>query len=193
MISREREREREEKENLSSLKIYARVFLYETTHLSYGDADLRYRVFRPFRCTLYSHSYLLYFTSRRRITSVCFNNEEIKISCVCVVLFFLLSPVFFFFDCFFLWSFAIVATRRMSKIRSHRRAVKRILRIVLRSFSFTIKERPRRSIYTEYFNAKYNSHPHTNAFKRKNNRSSSSSSSWEEETTTKSTSTKTKE
>ena len=65
MISREREREREreEKENLSSsLKIYARVFLYETTHLSYGDADLRYRVFRPFRCTLYSHSYLLYFT-----------------------------------------------------------------------------------------------------------------------------------
>jgi len=35
MISREREREREEKENLSSLKIYARVFLYETTHLSY--------------------------------------------------------------------------------------------------------------------------------------------------------------
>ena len=100
MISREREREREEKENLSSLKIYARVFLYETTHLSYGDADLRYRVFWPFRCTLYSHSYLLYFTSRRRITSVCFNNEEIKISCVCVVLFFLLSPVFFFFDCF---------------------------------------------------------------------------------------------
>lgn len=190
MISREREREREEKENLSSLKIYARVFLYETTHLSYGDADLRYRVFRPFRCTLYSHSYLLYFTSRRRITSVCFNNEEIKISCVCVVLFFLLSPVFFFFDCFFLWSFAIVE-RRTSKIRSHRRAVKRILRIVLRSFSFTIKERPRRSIYTEYFNAKYNSHPHTYAFKRKNNRSSSSS--WEEATTTKSTSTKTKE
>ena len=101
MISREREREREEKENLSSLKIYARVFLYETTHLSYGDADLRYRVFRPFRCTLYSHSYLLYFTSRRRITSVCFNNEEIKISCVFVVLFFLLSPVFFFSIVFF--------------------------------------------------------------------------------------------
>ena len=191
MISREREREREEKENLSSLKIYARVFLYETTHLSYGDADLRYRVFRPFRCTLYSHSYLLYFTSRRRITSVCFNNEEIKISCVCVVLFFLLSPVFFFFDCFL--SFDRRNERRTSKIRSHRRAVKRILRIVLRSFSFTIKERPRRSIYTEYFNAKYNSHPHTNAFKRKNNRSSSSSSSWEEATTTKSTSTKTKE
>ena len=191
MISREREREREEKENLSSLKIYARVFLYETTHLSYGDADLRYRVFRPFRCTLYSHSYLLYFTSRRRITSVCFNNEEIKISCVCVVLFFLLSPVFFFFDCFL--SFDRRNERRTSKIRSHRRAVKRILRIVLRSFSFTIKERPRRSIYTEYFNANYNIHPHTNAFKRKNNRSSSSSSSWEEATTTKSTSTKTKE
>ena len=106
-FEREKEKEREEKENLSSLKICARVFLCETTHLSYGDADLRYRVFRPFRCTLYSHSYLLYFTSRRRITSVCFNNEEIKISCVCVVLFFLLSPVFFFFDCFCsYWSFA---------------------------------------------------------------------------------------
>lgn len=112
MISREREREREEKENLSSLKIYARVFLYETTHLSYGDADLRYRVFRPFRCTLYSHSYLLYFTSRRRITSVCFNNEEIKISCVCVVLFFLLSPVFFFFDHVF-DGLSIVATKNV--------------------------------------------------------------------------------
>jgi hypothetical protein len=71
MISREREKEREEKENLSSLKICARVFLYETTHLSYGDADLRYRVFRPFRCTLYSHSYLLYFTLRRRIIYFC--------------------------------------------------------------------------------------------------------------------------
>ena len=192
MISREREREREEKENLSSLKIYARVFLYETTHLSYGDADLRYRVFRPFRCTLYSHSYLLYFTSRRRITSVCFNNEEIKISCVCVVLFFFL-PFSFFSIVFDGLSRDRRNERRMSKIRSHRRAVKRILRIVLRSFSFTIKERPRRSIYTEYFNAKYNSHPHTNAFKRKNNQSSSSSSSWEEATTTKSTSTKTKE
>lgn len=162
--------------------------MYETTHLSYGDADLRYRVFRPFRCTLYSHSYLLYFTLRRRITSVCFNNEEIKISCVCVVLFFLLFSRFLFFDCF--W-FIRSSQRRTSKIRSHRRAVTRILRIVLRSFSFTIKERPRRSIYTEYFNAKYNSHPHTNAFKRKNNRSSSSS--WEEATTTKLTSTKTKE
>ena len=193
MISREREREREEKENLSSLKIYARVFLYETTHLSYGDADLRYRVFRPFRCTLYSHSYLLYFTSRRRITSVCFNNEEIKISCVCVVLFFFFLPFSFFSIVFARTGLSRDRRneRRTSKIRSHRRAVKRILRIVLRSFSFTIKERPRRSIYTEYFNAKYNSHPHTNAFKRKNNRSSSSS--WEEATTTKSTSTKTKE
>ena len=192
MISREREKEREEKENLSSLKICARVFLYETTHLSYGDADLRYRVFRPFRCTLYSHSYLLYFTSRRRITSVCFNNEEIKISCVCCSFFLLFSrqlPVFFFFR-LFLMVFRS-SQRRTSKIRSHRRAVTRILRIVLRSFSFTIKERPRRSVYTEYFNAKYNSHPHTSAFKRKNNRSSSSS--WEEATTTKSTSTKTKE
>ena len=113
MISREREREREEKENLSSLKICARVFLYETTHLSYGDADLRYRVFRPFRCTLYSHSYLLYFTSRRRITSVCFNNEEIKISCVCVLFFFfLLFSRVFFFDCFW-FICSIVATKNV--------------------------------------------------------------------------------
>lgn len=192
MISREREREREEKENLSSLKIYARVFLYETTHLSYGDADLRYRVFRPFRCTLYSHSYLLYFTSRRRITSVCFNNEEIKFR-VCVLFFFFFFLPFSFFSIVFDTGLSRDRRneRRTSKIRSHRRAVKRILRIVLRSFSFTIKERPRRSIYTEYFNANYNIHPHTNAFKRKNNRSSSSS--WEEATTTKSTSTKTKE
>ena len=52
------------------------------------------------------------------------------------------------------------------KQRSHRRAVTRILRIVLRSFSFTIKERLRRSVYTEYFNAKYNSHTQTHSKER---------------------------
>jgi hypothetical protein len=98
-FEREKEKEREEKENLSSLKICAR-FLCETTHLSYGDADLRYRVFRPFRCTLYSHSYLLYFTLCRRITSVCFNNEEIKISLFFFFFFFSLELVFFFYCLF---------------------------------------------------------------------------------------------
>ena len=116
-FEREKEKEREEKENLSSLKICARVFLCETTHLSYGDADLRYRVFRPFRCTLYSHSYLLYFTLCRCITSVCFNNEEIKISLFFFFFFFSLELVFFF-SCLFWFIFDRVAKNVKNQIPS---------------------------------------------------------------------------
>ena len=70
----------------------------------------------------------------------------------------------FFFYCLFWFIFDRVAKNVKNQIPST--SCQTNLRIVLRSFSFTIKERPRRSIYTDYFNAKYNSHTQTHSKER---------------------------